>query len=137
MFTLFALLHDPERTLNNDSLMHDLRHKFAFIRDYTLREEKLDFPDTTIVVLEKALWRVKFSIRPDDDMTLDTTILHKLLRKKATLPENFLQYNVEIAIGFGNDPEQTFTDDIICIGEFIRDNYPGVVIYDQYNVDVW
>ena len=28
-------------------------------------------------------------------------------------------------------------DDVIEIGEFVRGNYPGVVIYDQYNKDLW
>lgn len=137
MFTLFALLHDPGHTLSNDSLMHDLRHHFAFIKEYDLYTETLTFPAVTIVVLEKEGWRVRFSIRPDEDMTLDTGILYKLLHKKAALPENFRAYNTELAIGFDSDPEQRFTDDVILIGEFIRDNYEGVVIYDQYNVDVW
>ena len=53
------------------------------------------------------------------------------------MPENFLSYNKELAIGFGDDPDRRFTDEIINIGEFVRENYPGVVIYDQYNQDVW
>lgn len=44
---------------------------------------------------------------------------------------------MEIAIGFGDDPDKLYTNDIIHIGEFIRENYAGVVIYDQYDEDVW
>ena len=40
-------------------------------------------------------------------------------------------------IGFGDDPERLHSDDIIHLGEFVREAYPGVVIFDQYNVDLW
>ena len=70
-------------------------------------------------------------------MTLDLTELQKILGQKTKLPADFLSYNKEIAIGFGDDPEKKYTNEIIFVGEFVRENYPGVVIFDQYNQDVW
>ena len=71
-------------------------------------------------------------------MVLSPTELKKALGKNANkLPSNFLDFNCEIAIGFADDPEKLHTNDIIDIGEFVRENYPGVVIYDQYNKDLW
>ncbi|WP_347484784.1 hypothetical protein ABFV80_002589 [Vandammella animalimorsus] len=137
MFNLFALLYDPSGRIDNDSLMHDLRQKFSWIGQYAVCTEQLDFPDVTLVVLEKEGWRVEFEIREQDSMTLSLGALQKILKKKAALPGNFLACNKELAIGFGDDPDRRFTDEIIQIGEFVRENYPGVVIYDQYNEDVW
>ncbi|MDO4723276.1 MAG: hypothetical protein Q4A97_00770 [Comamonadaceae bacterium] len=137
MFNLFALLHDPSGRIDNDSLMRELRQKFPWIGEYVVATEQLSFPDVTLVVLEKEGWRVEFEIREQDSMTLSLSALQKILQKKAALPENFLSYNKELAIGFGDDPDRRFTDEIIHIGEFVRENYPGVVIYDQYNEDVW
>ncbi|MDO5289677.1 MAG: hypothetical protein Q4F13_08605 [Pseudomonadota bacterium] len=91
----------------------------------------------TLVVMEKENWKIEFEIREQEDMTISLTELQKILKKKTTLPENFLSYNKELAIGFGDDPDRRFTDEIINIGEFVRESYPGVVIYDQYNEDVW
>lgn len=137
MFTLFALLHDPSNSVDNDSLIRDLRQKFPWIKEYTVSTETLEFPAVTLVVMEKENWKVEFEIREQEDMTLSLTELQKILKKKTTLPENFLSYNKELAIGFGDDPDRRFTDEIINIGEFVRENYPGVVIFDQYNKDVW
>ncbi|PAT42611.1 hypothetical protein CK621_07985 [Vandammella animalimorsus] len=137
MFNLFALLYDPSDCIDNDSLMHDLEQKLLWIGQYAVCTEQLDFPDVTLVVLEKEGWRVEFEIREQDSMTLSLGALQKILKKKTALPENFLSYNKELAIGFGDDPDRRFTDEIIQIGEFVRENYPGVVIYDQYNEDVW
>ena len=36
-----------------------------------------------------------------------------------------------------NDADKLYANDIVFIGEFIRENYPGVVIYDPYNEDLW
>lgn len=137
MFNLFALVKDDDNRITPDSLIHDLQEKFAWAHEYQIEKEDLQFPQTTVVNLNKPDWHVRISIRPDEDMTLDTGELHKILHKKTTLPDDFLTYNTEIAIGFADDPEERYTDDIINLGEFIRDNYPGVVIFDQYNLDVW
>ncbi len=138
MFTLFALVQDDTGAITNESLMRDLNQKFHAISEYRLTTQDLHLPKTTIVVMEKSGWRVRFSIRPGEDMTLSVTRLRKALGKNASkLPTNFLDYNCEIAIGFGDDPEQQHADDVIEIGEFVRENYSGVVIYDQYNIDLW
>ena len=95
-------------------------------------------PRTTIVILEKDGWEVRFFIRPGEDMTLNLPALKKEMGKNAAkLPADFLDYRTEIAFGFDDDPDQLFTDDVIEVGEFVRGNYPGVVIYDQYNKDLW
>ncbi|WP_143326763.1 hypothetical protein [Vandammella animalimorsus] len=137
MFNLFALLYDPTGSVDNDSLMDDLKQRFPWIKEYRVFTETLQFPAITRVILEKDGWRVRFNIREQEDMTLSLSRLQKILKKKTALPENFLSYNKELAIGFGDDPDRRFTDEIIHIGEFVRENYPGVVIYDQYNEDVW
>ncbi|MDO5289675.1 MAG: hypothetical protein Q4F13_08595 [Pseudomonadota bacterium] len=137
MFTLFALLHDPSNSIDNESLIRDLSQKFPWIKEYTVSTETLEFPAITRVILEREGWRVRFNIREQEDMTLSLSELQKILKKKTTLPENFLSYNKELAIGFGDDPDRRFTDEVINIGEFVRENYPGVVIFDQYNKDVW
>ena len=138
MFTLFALVQDPTDAITNDALINDLNTKFHWVKDYQLSLKALEFPKTTVVDMSKEGWRVRFSIRPNEDMTLSVSEVKKVLGKNAKkLPANFLDYNCEIAIGFGDDPDKLYTDDIIEIGEFIRANYPGVVIYDQYNKDLW
>ena len=53
------------------------------------------------------------------------------------LPPDFADYDTQIVLGFGDDPERLHTNDIIFLGEFVRETYPGVVIFDQYNVDLW
>ncbi len=108
------------------------------MKDYQLSTKALEFPKATVVDLSKEGWRVRFSIRPNEDMTLSVSEVKKAMGKNASkLPANFLDYNCEIAIGLGNDPEKLHTGDIIEIAEFVRENYPGVVIYDQYNQDSW
>ena len=138
MFTLFALALDLSGTITPDALIDDLNTKFHGVKDYQLSTKALEFPKATVVDLSKEGWRVRFSIRPNDDMTLSVSEVKKAIGKNASkLPANFLDYNCEIAIGFGDDPDKLYTDDIIEIAEFIRENYPGVVIYDQYNKDLW
>ena len=138
MFTLFALALDLSGTITPDALIDDLNTKFHGVKDYQLSTKALEFPKATVVDLSKEGWRVRFSIRPNDDMTLSVSEVKKAMGKNASkLPANFLDYNCEIAIGFGDDPDKLYTDDIIEIAEFIRENYPGVVIYDQYNKDLW
>ena len=138
MFTLFALALDLSGTITPDALIDDLNTKFHGVKDYQLSTKALEFPKATVVDLSKEGWRVRFSIRPNDDMTLSVSEVKKAMGKNASkLPANFLDYNCEIAIGFGDDPDKLYTDDIIEIAEFIRENYPGVVIYDQYNKELW
>ena len=137
MFNLFALAKDDIGAINNTSLIRDLQN-FHGIQQFRVFEKPLHMPRTTIVVMEKAGWEVRIDIRPGEHMTLSLSALKKLMGKNASkLPANFLDYNCEIAIGFGDDPDQAFTDDIIEIGEFFRENYPGLVIFDQYNDDLW
>ena len=137
MFNLFALAKDDAGSITNESLMRDLQNDPGF-KQFRIFTEDLQLPRTTIVVMEKDGWRVRFFIRPGADMTLSVTEVKKVMGKNAAkLPANFLDYNTEIAIVFGDDPGKRFTNDIIEIGEFVRGNYPGVVIFDQYNKDVW
>lgn len=137
MFTLFALVKDTSGAIDNDALMRDLTQKFHLASEFQIGTETLFFPRVTEVVMTKADWSVSFQIRPEDSMTLDLTELQKILGQKTKLPADFLSYNKEIAIGFGDDPEKKYTNEIIFVGEFVRENYPGVVIFDQYNQDVW
>lgn len=137
MFTLFALLKDEDGLITPDSLIRDLVEKFAWIGEFRIEKEELSFPQTTRVVLHKPDWQVCFDIRSREEMTLDTGRLHEILAPKAALPADFLAYDTEMAIGFGDDPDRLYTDEVIFIGEFVRENYPGVVIFDQYNQDVW
>ncbi len=136
-FNLFAIVKDHAGEIDNASLMRDLR-KDARFQQFRLFTEDLHLPKTTIVVMEQDGWRVRFFIRPGEDMTLDLPALKKEMGKNAVkLPADFLDYRTEIAFGFADDPDQLFTDDVIEVGEFVRANYPGVVIYDQYNKDLW
>ena len=138
MFNLFALAKDDTGAINNESLIRDLKQKLRGVEAYHIYTKDLHMPKTTIVVMAREDWQVRFSIRPGEDMVLSPTELKKALGKNASkLPANFLDYNCEIAIGFADDPEKLYTEDIIEIGEFVRENYPGVVIYDQYNKDLW
>ena len=136
-FNLFAIAKDPAGDIDNASLMRDLR-KDARFQQFRLFTEDLHLPKTTIVVMEKDGWRVSFDIRPGEHMTLHLPGLKKAMGKNAAkLPADFLDYKTEIAFGFDDDPDQLFTDDVIEVGEFVRGNYPGVVIYDQYNKGLW
>ena len=138
MFNLFALAKDDVGAINNESLIRDLQRKLSSAVAYRIYTEDLHLPKTTIVVMERNGWRASFDIRPGEHMVLLPSHLKKSLGKNASkLPANFMDYNCEIAFGFDDDPEQIHTDDIIEIGEFVRENYPGVVIYDQYNKDLW
>ena len=138
MFNLFALAKDDTGAINNDSLIRDLQRKLSSAVAYRIYTEDLQLPKTTIVVMAREGWQVRFAIRPGEDMVLSPTELKKALGKNVSkLPANFLDYNCEIAIGFADDPDKLYTDDIIEVGEFVRENYPGVVIYDQYNKDLW
>ena len=49
----------------------------------------------------------------------------------------FLAYNKEIAVGFDDDPQRRFTDDVIGVAECLRDIFPDAVLFDQYNGEVW
>ena len=136
-FNLFAIVKDHAGEIDNASLMRDLKKDGRF-KKFRLFTEDLHLPKTTIVVMEQDGWRVRFFIRPGEDMTLDLPALKKAMGKNAVkLPADFLDYRTEIAFGFADDPDQLFTDDVIEVGEFVRANYPGVVIYDQYNKDLW
>ena len=135
-FNLFAIVKDHAGEIDNASLMRDLKKDGRF-KKFRLFTEDLHLPKTTIVVMEQDGWRVRFFIRPGEDMTLDLPALKKAMGKNAVkLPADFLDYRTEIAFGFADDPDQLFTDDVIEVGEFVRANYPGV-IYDQYNKDLW
>jgi len=138
MFNLFALVKDDTGAISNESLIRDLKQKFHGVQAYRISTQDLVMPRTTIVVMGREGWEARFFVRPGEDMVLSPAELKKALGKNASkLPDNFLDYNCEIAMVFGDDPDQEFTDDIIEIGEFIRDNYPSAVIIDQYNNDLW
>lgn len=137
MFTLFALLHDADGRIDHAALLRDFQQTFPFASEYTILSETQVFPATERVVLEKAGWRVRLTIRKQGSMSLSLPALQKILRPKAALPAHFLAYDTEIAIGFGDDPEDAHTNDILHIGEFVRENFSGVLIYDQYNQALW
>ena len=137
MLTLFALVKDDADAITNDTLVRDLKHKLALAKEFEITTETLVFPRVTEVVMTKGNWSVRFEIRPESSMTLSVKELQKILGKKTQLPPDFQRYNKEIAVGFGDDPQKEHTNEIIFIGEFLRENYPRVVIFDQYNQDVW
>jgi len=138
MFNLFALVKDDTGTISNESLIRDLKQKLRGVEAYHIYTKALHMPKTTIVVMEREGWEVRFFIRPGENMVLSPVDVKKAIGKNASkLPANFLDCNCEIAFGFDDDPDHIHTNDIIEIGEFVRENYPGVVIYDQYNKDLW
>ena len=138
MFNLFALVKDDTGAIHNESLIRDLKQKLRGVEAYHIYTKDLHMPKTTIVVMDREGWEVRFFIRPGESMVLSPVEVNKAIGKNASkLPANFLDYNCEIAFGFDDDPDETYTNDIIEIGEFVRENYPGVVIYDQYNKDLW
>lgn len=81
MFTLLALLKDHAANFTNASLMHDLQ-ALPGIQDFRVFTRDLQLSRTTIVVMEKQAWRVRFFIRPGEDMTLSTSEVKKALGKK-------------------------------------------------------
>ena len=127
MFTLFALLKDPDEAVDNARLLRDIREQFAWARDYALSEEELVFPTFTNVVMRNGDWTVSFQIRRETDRSINLGPLRRAIGARK-LPPDFLAYDTEVAIGFADDPEREFTDDIINIGEFVREAYPGVVL---------
>ena len=131
MMTLFMLLRGDANAITNASLINDIKTKFHWASEFHIYEEQLVLPRTTVIQMDKPDWRIRISIRPDEDMTLDTGILAPLLSKEEPLPEGFLDYNIEIAVGFRDDPDTLYTDDTIMFGEFFRDTYPGIVIIDS------
>lgn len=137
MFTLFALLPDASGGVTNDSLIRDVKKGLPGVEEFEISKKELVFPKVTVVLLQKLGWRVRLQIRKDEGMTLSLPELQRILGTKTQLPADFSSYNTEIAIGFGDDPEKQYTNDIIFVGEFVRENFPGVVIFDQYNEDVW
>ena len=137
MFTLFVLLRDDNHAVNNDSLAGRLKQHFPWYSDFALSTETLIFPSLSLLVLEGKGWRVRFEIREADEMSLDVAVLQKILQKKAALPVDFLAYNKEIAVGFDDDPQRRFTDDMIGVAEWLRDIFPDAVLFDQYNGEVW
>lgn len=138
MFNLFALVKDPDGAITNDTLIHDLERGFPFLAEYAVSKKDLIMPRTTIVVLAKQDWTIRLSIRDQENMSVTPAHVLKYARKRKTVfPDHFESYDTEIAIGFSADPEQEYTDDIIYMGEFIRENYPGVFIWDQYNRTSW
>lgn len=127
MFTLFALLKDPDEAVDNERLLRDIREQFAWARDYELSEEELVFPKFTNVVMRNGDWKVSFQIRRDTGRSINLGPLRRAIGVRK-LPPDFLEYDTEVAIGFADDPERVYTDDIINIGEFVREAYPGVVL---------
>ena len=117
MFTLFALVKDTTNAIDNEALIHDLKNELPGIEQYEIAKKELVFPKVTVVQLLNRGWRVRFQIRSEDSMTLSLEALQKILGKKTQLPPDFLSYNKEIAIGFGDDPDKLYTNDIIFIGE--------------------
>lgn len=137
MFTLFALLPDASGGVTNDSLIRDVKKGLPGVEEFEISKKELVFPKVTVVLLQKLGWRVRLQIRKDEGRTLSLPELQRILGTKTQLPADFSSYNTEIAIGFGDDPEKQYANDIIFVGEFVRENFPGVVIFDQYNEDVW
>ena len=137
MFTLFVFLRDDNHAVNNDLLACGLKQHFPWYSDFALSTETLIFPPVSLLVLERKGWRVRFEIREVDEMSLDVAVLQKILQKKTALPADFLAYNKEIAVGFDDDPQRRFTDDVIGVAECLRDIFPDAVLFDQYNGEVW
>ena len=131
MMTLFMLLRGDANAITNASLINDIKTKYHWAPEFHIYEEQLVLPRTTVIQMDKPDWRVRISIRPDEDMTLDTGILAPLLSKEEPLPEGFLDYNIEIAVGFRDEPERQCVDDVIFMSEFFKENYPGIVIFDN------
>ena len=128
---LYILLHDDVDTFTNAKLIHDIKTKFAWASEYTIWEEALHWPRITEICLDKDDWRIRIDIRSGEDMSCDPARLAAKLSKQGPLPDNFLNYNIEIAVGFRDDPDTLYTDDTIMFGEFFRDTYPGIVIVDS------
>ena len=137
MFNLFALWRDADDRLDVATLKEDFQTRFAFAGDYTIATRDLVFPRVTVLVLSRGDWEVEVWLRKGEDMTLEPTAVATALPPGAALPADFADYDTEIVLGFGDDPERLHSDDIIHLGEFVREAYPGVVIFDQYNVDLW
>lgn len=127
MFTLFALLRDPDEEIDNDRLMRDIREQFAWAREYEVFEHELVFPKFTDVVMRKDAWKASFQIRRDTGRSINLGPLRRAIGVRK-LPPDFLEYDTEIAIRFDDDPEREYTDEIINIGEFMRETYPGIVL---------
>ena len=53
------------------------------------------------------------------------------------LPEGFDDYDTELIMHFNDDDEREHTDDIIFLTEFIKEQFPGVVLYNDADRDVF
>ena len=138
MFSLFALLKDPA-TLTPESLAVLLQERFFDISSYTVTLEDLYWPRFTNVVLTHSDgWGMWFQIRQEDGRSIDPPTLGKYLRrKKVALPEGFDDYDTELIMHFNDDDERAHTDDIIFLTEFIKEQFPGVVLYNDADRDVF
>ena len=130
---LYMLLHDDVDTFTNAKLINDITTKFAWASEYTIWEEALHWPRITEICLDKDDWRIRIDIRSGEDMSCDPARLAAQLSKQGPLPDNFLDYNIEIAVGFRDEPERQCVDDVIFMSEFFKENYPGIVIFDNDN----
>lgn len=139
MFTLFGYLSDPENRLDEAAFVRDVRAEWGWSRDYDITIEQLVMPRMPEIVMAHADgWRIRVQIRKDTARSTNLPVLARALRrKKVDLPAGFEGHDTELALRFDDDPEREHTDDVIDFGEYVRRSYPGVVLYNQYDEDLW
>jgi hypothetical protein len=130
------LLRGDANEITNASLIGDIKAKFPLASEFNIYEKALVIPRTTVIEMEREDSSIRISIRPDDNMTIDLGYYAPLISKEEPLPEDFLDYNIEIAIGFWDNPEDEHSDDVIFMSEFFKAKYPGIVIFD-WNRNRW
>jgi hypothetical protein len=133
MFSIYALLGETAPSISNESLASDLNRFFRDEKDFKLQLELLPFSKKS-VALRWGNWLARISYEEGENVAQDSREVSKIVG--AAVGQNLRTINRRIRVVFGDDDTQEYTNQIICLLDFLR-GIEGAILFDPQQGDLF
>jgi hypothetical protein len=124
---MYALLGDGAPVITNESLASDLKHFFRNEEAFSLQIERMPFTESETLALRWRNWFVRVCYEEGENVVQDSIYISQTVG--STAPYEISGISKRIRVVFGDDDTREYTNQIICLMDFLRE-IPTTVIFD-------
>lgn len=134
MFSLYALLGEASPTISTESLATELESLFPGDEELSLQLEQLPFAKQKSVTLRWGTWLARLSYEEGKKVIEDSAEISRILGVAA--PPKLASVDKRIRAVFGDDDAHEYTNQMICLMDFLR-GIKGAIVFDPQQKDIF
>jgi hypothetical protein len=133
MFSLYALLREGAPAISTESLAAELKSLFRDDTEFSLQYEQLPFAKQKSLTLRWGTWLARLSYEEGKKVIDDSAEISRILGPAA--PPKLASIDKRIRAVFGDDAAQEYTNQMICLIDFLC-GIKGAIVFDPQQKDI-